>query len=77
MKLYLITREDLPPGQQAVQAAHALREFGEHHPDASCIITHYFTCCTEHYISALVSHVRPQSGQYMCPQPGVCSFILR
>ena len=27
MKLYLVTREDLPAGQQAVQAAHALTEF--------------------------------------------------
>ena len=26
-KLYLVTRADLPPGQQAVQAAHAMREF--------------------------------------------------
>lgn len=26
-KLYLVTRSDLPAGQQAVQAAHALREF--------------------------------------------------
>lgn len=32
-KLFLVTREDLPPGQQAVQAAHALREFSEHHPE--------------------------------------------
>lgn len=27
-KLYLITHEKLPPGQQAVQAAHAMRQFG-------------------------------------------------
>lgn len=33
MKLFLITRQDLHPGQQAVQAAHALREFSEHYPD--------------------------------------------
>jgi hypothetical protein len=26
-KLYLVTREDLPPAQQAVQAAHALTEY--------------------------------------------------
>jgi len=32
-KLYLVTRADLPPGQQAVQAAHALRQFTADHPD--------------------------------------------
>lgn len=32
-KLILVTREDLKLGQQAVQAAHALREFGEKHPE--------------------------------------------
>lgn len=32
-KLYLVTREDLDPGQQAVQAAHSLREFVELHPE--------------------------------------------
>lgn len=32
-KLYLVTREDLPPGQQAVQAAHALRQFVSDHPE--------------------------------------------
>jgi len=31
-KLILITRADLPPAQQAVQAAHALRQFTEEHP---------------------------------------------
>ncbi len=29
--LYLVTREDLPEGQQAVQAAHALQEFNMQH----------------------------------------------
>ncbi len=32
MKLHLITREDLSAGLQAVQAAHALREFVREHP---------------------------------------------
>jgi hypothetical protein len=32
MKLYLITRRDLSAAQQAVQAAHALRQFGAEHP---------------------------------------------
>lgn len=32
MKLHLVTRADLSPGQQAVQAAHALREWTQHHP---------------------------------------------
>jgi ribosomal protein S18 acetylase RimI-like enzyme len=32
-KLFLVTRADLPPGVQAVQAAHALREFAHHHPE--------------------------------------------
>lgn len=32
-KLYLVTREDLPPGSQAVQAAHALRAFVAVHPE--------------------------------------------
>lgn len=31
-KLFLVTRKDLPPGQQAVQAAHAAREFQREHP---------------------------------------------
>ena len=31
-KLFLITRRDLSPGQQAVQAAHAMREFKQEHP---------------------------------------------
>jgi len=33
MKSFLVTREDLSPGQQAVQAAHALREFTAQHPE--------------------------------------------
>lgn len=33
-KLFLITRADLAPGAQAVQAAHALREMVEKHPAA-------------------------------------------
>ncbi len=32
MKLHLVTRRDLSAGQQAVQAAHALREFVREHP---------------------------------------------
>lgn len=32
-KLFLVTRADLPPGQQAVQPAHALSEFMEDHPE--------------------------------------------
>lgn len=31
-KLYLIVRGDLPPGAQAVQAAHALQAFNVAHP---------------------------------------------
>jgi hypothetical protein len=33
MKLYLITREDLSPAQQAVQIVHAMREFVREHPE--------------------------------------------
>lgn len=33
MKLYLVTRADLPPGDQAVQAAHAMREYAAQHPE--------------------------------------------
>lgn len=32
-KLYLVTRSDLPPGSQAVQAAHAMREFAAQYPE--------------------------------------------
>ena len=32
-KLFLVTRSDLPFGQQAIQSTHAFREFAEHHPD--------------------------------------------
>jgi peptidyl-tRNA hydrolase len=33
-KLYLVTRRDLEPAQQAVQAAHALRQFTHEQPEA-------------------------------------------
>jgi len=33
VKLHLVTREDLPPGQQAVQVVHAMREFVREHPE--------------------------------------------
>ncbi len=32
-KLFLVTRADLAHGPQAIQSAHALREFSEHHPE--------------------------------------------
>lgn len=32
-KLYIVTRHDLSPGQQAVQGMHALREFVATHPE--------------------------------------------
>lgn len=32
-RLYIIVRSDLPPGLQAAQACHALREFGQEHPE--------------------------------------------
>lgn len=32
-KLVLVTRSDLRPGQQAVQAAHAMRQFAAEHPE--------------------------------------------
>lgn len=34
-RLYLVTRADLPAGDQAVQAAHALTEFTFEHPEAA------------------------------------------
>ena len=34
-KLYLVTREDLPPAQQAVQAAHALTEYLMQHREGA------------------------------------------
>lgn len=33
-KLYLITRRDIPPGYQAVQSCHAIRQFTADHPEA-------------------------------------------
>ncbi len=32
-KLYLVTRKDIAPGYQAVQACHAMRQFTEDHPE--------------------------------------------
>jgi peptidyl-tRNA hydrolase len=32
-KLFLVVRRDLSPGQQAVQACHALKEFNVMHPE--------------------------------------------
>jgi hypothetical protein len=32
-KLYIVTRADLPPAQQAVQAVHAARQFAEEYPE--------------------------------------------
>ena len=32
-KLYVVTREDLPPGPQAVQACHAARAYAHAHPE--------------------------------------------
>ncbi len=39
-RLYLVTRSDLEPGPQAVQAAHALREFAALHPELD---KHWYT----------------------------------
>lgn len=36
-KLFLVTREDLSFGQQAVQAAHAFREFIEQHRETEAV----------------------------------------
>ena len=33
-KLYLVTREDLPPGSQAIQSIHAAIQFVHDHPEA-------------------------------------------
>ena len=33
MKQYIVVRTDLTPGAQAAQACHALRLFGEEHPE--------------------------------------------
>jgi len=35
VRLYLVTRADLPAGDQAVQAAHALQQFNVEHPQAA------------------------------------------
>lgn len=32
MKLYVVTRSDLPPGAQCAQSCHAMRLFAEEHP---------------------------------------------
>ncbi len=32
-KLYVVVREDMPPGDQAVQAIHAARQFAADHPE--------------------------------------------
>ena len=32
-RLYLVTRSDLPPGAQAVQASHAMRQFQAEYPE--------------------------------------------
>lgn len=34
-RLYIVTRADLPPGDQAVQGAHALTEFLVEHPETA------------------------------------------
>lgn len=39
-KLILVTREDLSPAQQAVQSAHALRQFVEDHPNEDKVWFH-------------------------------------
>lgn len=33
MKLYLITRQDLPPGARAAQLCHAMRQWSAEHPE--------------------------------------------
>ena len=48
-KLYLVTREDLSPGYQAVQACHALRQFVADHPE---IDKEWFT--QSNYLALLV-----------------------
>lgn len=34
-KLFLVTRSDLSPAKQAIQAAHALQEFNLDHPEVA------------------------------------------
>ena len=56
-KLFLVTRADLPPGDQAVQAAHALREFVAHHPE---IDLHWYR--TSNTLAFLAARDEPALG---------------
>lgn len=47
-KLFLITRQDLSPGYQAVQSCHALRQFTAEHPEKDL---EWFT--TSNYLALL------------------------
>ena len=57
MKLFLVTRADLPPGDQAVQAAHALREFVAQHPE---IDLHWYR--TSNTLAFLAARDEPSLG---------------